>query len=493
MNTKPHPDGKDSPEKISSLESRQPNFVIINCDDLGYGDLPAYENTVIKTPNIDRLAQGGVRFTSFYACNSLCTPSRFGLLTGRYPDRAGLGWILLANRVGHRYPAQSVWTDLMDRFWWEIGKVVAKLGLMDFNTRTIKGGIPDKEITLAQALKPAGYRTGMVGKWHLGEFSVDPQYNPVRHGFDFFFGVPHSNDMKDFALYRNTECLSADFTEMDQLTGLYTREAIQFIRESNDKPFFLYFAHTYPHQPLHASEKFRGKSKGGRYGDTIEEIDWSVGELMRVLDESGRLTDTLVVFTSDNGPWYNGSPGKLRGRKGQSYEGGFRIPMIAHWPEKISPSRVCHAAAMNIDWFPTCLALAGVELPNDRVIDGKDISGLLTGVEQQSPHEALYFYHNESLEAVRAGKWKYIPIINTGVWPMPLDKVWKSAGSAQAPWLYDLDTDPQESYNLKDDHPEVIEQMQHLFQQWEETMKENPGGWKESGMRPIPSPGGKNE
>ncbi len=458
----------------------QPNIIIINCDDLGYGDLPPYGNTVLNTPHINRLAQAGVRFTSFYACNSLCTPSRFGLLTGRYPERVGLGWVLGPRRRGRRgdKDLHSFFGDLSARFWWEVAKWLSRRGLMDYYPGKLARGIPAREITIARALKTAGYRTGMVGKWHLGQFPIYPQFNPTCHGFDFFFGVPHSNDMKDFALYRNTECLSPDFWEMDQLTRLYTREAIQFIEQSGEKPFFLYFAHTYPHQPLHASMDFKGKSKGGRYGDTIEEIDWSLGELMRVLEERRLLADTLIVFTSDNGPWYNGDPGHLRGRKGQSYEGGFRIPMIAHWPENIPAGTVCDLAAMNLDWFPTCLALAGVELPQDRIIDGRNILGLLTGREKQSPHETFYFYHNQSLEAVRVGKWKYIPRINTGVWPMPLDKVWGSAGSAQAPWLYDLETDPQESYNLKDDYPDVIKQLDTIFRKGEEQMKENPSGWK---------------
>lgn len=470
---------KNKPVPIEN--HNRPNIIIINCDDLGYGDLPPYGNPVMNTPHINRLAKGGVRFTSFYACNSLCTPSRFGLLTGRYPERANLGWVLGPRRRGRRLPIDphSFWVDLSDRFWWEVVKWLSRRGLMDYYPGKLARGIPDREITIAKALRSAGYQTGMVGKWHLGEFPVHPQFNPTRHGFDFFFGVPHSNDMKDFALYRNNECLSPDFVEMEQLTGLYTQEAIQFIEQA-ESPFFLYFAHNYPHQPLHASEAFKGKSQGGRYGDTIEEIDWHLGELVRVLEERNLLANTLIVFTSDNGPWYNGNPGYLRGRKGQSYEGGFRIPMIAHWPDNIPAGTVCNAEAMNIDWFPTCLALAGVDLPQDRVIDGRNILGLLTGREEESPHDAFYFFHNQSLEAIRVGKWKYIPSINTGVWPVPLDKVWGSAGTSQAPWLYDLDKDPQESYNLKDDHPEVIEHMRTIFQQWEKEMKENPGGWKEN-------------
>lgn len=463
---------------MTNLNAPRPNIIIINCDDLGYGDLPPYDNTVMNTPNVNRLAQGGVKFTSFYACNSICTPSRFGLLTGRYPDRAGLGWLLL--------PKQNARLNLKNLFkfpryalGWELYKLLARIGLMDYNNVPKIKGIPAREITIAKALQSAGYQTGMVGKWHLGEFTHFPEYNPVHYGFDYFFGVPHSNDMVDFALYRNTECLVPEFTDLAALTGLYTREAIQFIERSEDKPFFLYFAHTYPHQPLFASREFEGKSKGGRYGDTIEEIDWSLGELVRALQERDQLDNTLIVFTSDNGPWYNGSPGKLRGRKGQSYEGGFRIPMIAHWPSSIPAGSICTEPAMNIDWFPTCLALAGVELPTDRVIDGKDISGLLTSQEEKSPHDIFCFYHNQSLEAIRMGKWKFIPKINTMVWPLPMDKKWESAGITQAPWLYDVESDPQESYNMKDDHPEVIERMQKTFHQWVSDMKANPGGWKE--------------
>lgn len=455
----------------------RPNIVIINCDDLGYGDLPPYDNTVMNTPNVNQLAQGGVKFTSFYACNSICTPSRFGLLTGRYPDRAGLGWLLLPNfnarfnlKNFFRYPTYAI--------GWEIYKLLSRIGLMDYHKIPKVKGIPAKEITIAKALQTTGYHTGMVGKWHLGEFTYFPEYNPVHYGFDFFFGVPHSNDMVGFALYRNTECLSPEFTDLGALTGLYTREAIQFIERSEGKPFFLYFAHTYPHQPLHASKDFEGKSKGGRYGDTIEEIDWSLGELTHVLQERGLLENTLIIFTSDNGPWYSGSPGKLRGRKGQSYEGGFRIPMIAHWPQQIPAGTVCAEPAMNIDWFPTCLALAGVDLPDDRVIDGKDISGLLTGKERQTPHDAFYFYHNQGLEAIRVGKWKYIPNINTMVWPVPMDKNWESASSHEKPWLYDVESDPQESYNLKDNHPEVIEDLKRKFREWEAQMEQNREGWK---------------
>jgi arylsulfatase A-like enzyme len=464
-------------EKINGFQASKPNIIIINCDDLGYGDIAAYGGTAIKTPNIDKLAEGGVRFTSFYSCNAVCTPSRFGLLTGRYPKRVGFNWILLSKRNPSTSINQRV-SPAYGKFGWALYSLISKLGLLDYGKEPSIKGIPENEITIAQALRSAGYRTGMVGKWHLGEFTLYPEFNPVRHGFDFFYGVPHSNDMRDFALYRNTECLSPNFTGLDKLTGLYTSEALQFIRESEEKPFFLYFAHTYPHQPWDASDRFKGKSAGGRYGDTVEEIDWSVGEVMRLLKERGLIDNTLVIVTSDNGPWYNGSPGKLRGRKGQSYEGGYRIPMIAYWPSRIPAGRICNEPAMNIDWFPTCLALAGLELPGDRIIDGKNIIGLLTGGDDKSPHDSFYFYHNEDLEAVRDGEWKYIPKIHTYVWPVPLDKYWFSSGQEQSPWLYNLETDPNESYNLRDDHADVIEKMDDIFRQWEKQMKENPGGWK---------------
>jgi len=461
----------------------RPNIVLINCDDLGYGDLSSYGSAAINTPNTDKLAEGGVKFDSFYACNSLCTPSRFGLLTGRYPERAGLGTLLLPKNIGPRTTAvdqANWWRKLDDKYfrWWFVRFMSNQLHFWDFGTSPEVRGMPDREITIGKSLQTVGYRTGLVGKWHLGEFSVYPEYNPLRHGFDYFYGVPHANNMRDFALYRNYECLSPDFTEMDQLTGLYTREAVQFIHESKGKPFFLYLAHTYPHTPMYASEKFRGKSLGGIYGDCVEEIDWSVGEVMQALEEDGVLDNTLVIFTSDNGPGYYGSPGRFRGRKAQSYEGGFRVPMIAHWPKGIPAGSVCSEPAMNIDLFPTILALAGADLPEDRIIDGKIILGLLAGTEKRDPDDCFYYYHNKELEAVRRGKWKYIREINTMVWPIPLDKYWKSESGVEEPWLYDLETDPEESYNLKREHPEIVKAMEEIFQQWKKSMHENPGGWK---------------
>jgi len=466
------PDHRPTSLKPVAPDAPRPNIVIINCDDLGYGDLGCYGTGIIKTPNIDRLARQGVRFTNFYASNSVCTPSRAGLLTGRYSQRSGMTWILLPENEPARHRVTK-----------NAGQALGSLGFVDLGPNAGTTGLPQSEITLAEALRMGGYRTGMVGKWHLGDYNRNPAYNPVKHGFDFYFGVPHSNDMLPFPLYRNEEELEAHVEDQTRLTGLYTKEAINFIEESREKPFFLYLAHTFPHQPLFASERFRGNSKGGIYGDTVEEIDWSVGQIMDCLARNGLEGKTVLFFTSDNGPWFEGDPGHHRGRKGQSYEGGFRIPMIARYPIVIPAGRVCEEPAMNIDFFPTSLALAGLEPPQDRTIDGRDILGLMTGETEKTPHEAFFFYHVDELEAIRVGKWKYIRNIHHYVWPLPLDKETTLAGKmgrgrlGRWPILYDLDIDPSESYNLIDNHPEVGQRLLDRMVAWEEDLEQNLRGW----------------
>ncbi|MBS3732074.1 MAG: sulfatase, partial [Desulfobacterales bacterium] len=394
-------------------DAPRPNVVLIYCDDLGYGDLGCFGNTVIRTPHIDRLASEGARLTEYYACNAVCAPSRAGLLTGRYPIRTGV--------IGNTYPEDEPLSRRMVR---NFGDMLKNLGVMDMREEYVARGLDKAEITLAEALKTAGYRTGMLGKWHLGDYSSNPQFNPVRHGFDYYFGVPYSNDMKPFPLYRNETELSPDLgQDEDQamLTGRYTEEAVRFIEESADSPFFLYLAHTFPHQPLFPSETFEKRSGAGKYGDVIEEIDWSVGEILACLEKNGLAENTLVIFTSDNGPWYEGSPGGLRGRKGQSLEGGFRVPCLVRWPARIPAGLVNSAPAMNIDFYPTLLALAGVGPLTDRLIDGRNISDLLTGRSRTSPHQALYFFHYDHLEGIRSGRWKYFDRIHRYTWPVPLD------------------------------------------------------------------------
>jgi arylsulfatase A len=466
------PNYDPTPLSVVNTKAPRPNIIIINCDDLGYRDLGCFGSKSIRTPNIDRLATGGVRFTNFYASNSVCTPSRASLLTGRYPQRSGMTGVL--DPIG-----ESKHFTALKNFGYRVSKWV----LIDIGPGARTRGFPKSEITIAEALKTAGYRTGMIGKWHLGDYSHEPDYSPLRHGFDFAFGLPHSNDMAPFPLFRNEQELDAHVEDQAKLTGLYTREALAFIEQSRAEPFFLYLAHTFPHQPLFASERFRGKSRGGLYGDTVEEIDWSTGEILECLKKNGLAEDTLIFFTSDNGPWFEGDPGHQRGRKGQSYEGGFKVPMIVRYPKLVPAGTTCDEPAMNIDLFPTLLALAGVEMSKDRIIDGKDMTRLLSGKKDKGLHEAFYFYHLNELEAIRVDQWKYIRKIHHYVWPAPIDKPGTLLGRfskgrlGRWPLLYDLELDPGESYNLIDTHPEVGQKLLEKMTEWEEALRQNPRGW----------------
>jgi len=459
--------------KLPGFAGKRPNIITILCDDLGWGDIGCNGSRAIRTPNVDGLARQGVRFTNFYSSCSVCTPSRYGLLTGRYPVRSGLTFVLPASN-------ESVVRFMIRR----LGRWFGSLGAVDVQDDCWSDGLPGDEITLAGALKVAGYRTGMVGKWHLGDFSANPRYNPRRHGFDSFFGVPHSNDMWPCALYRDETMLEPDIKrDQARLTGLYTKEAIDFIEKSKNGSFFLYLAHTFPHQPLYASEKFKDKSKVGIFGDAVEEIDWSVGEIMQCLERNGIADNTIIIFTSDNGPWYNGSPGGFRGRKGQSYEGGYRVPFIVKWPGHSRPGTVCSEPAMNIDLFPTLTAAAGLGTPSDRIIDGKNIEGLVAGRKAKSPHDTLFFYHYEEVEGIRQGDWKYFRSINHYTWPQPVDKkstfMGKVAKGNFGDWpnLYRLDVDEGECYNQAERYPEVCQKMETSIEKWEQGIAKNPRGW----------------
>jgi arylsulfatase A len=461
------------PLRVTNLSAPKPNVILIYCDDLGYGDIGCYGSRAIKTPNIDGLAREGVIFTDFLTCSAVCAPSRAGLLTGRHPLRTGI--------IGNPYPADS---PLLRRIERQIAYIFTPLGSVDLHEKHVAAGISRKEITIAEALKIAGYRTAMVGKWHLGDYSRAPEFNPLNHGFDQYLGVPHSNDMQPCPLYRDKTQLEADIgTNQARLTGMYTKEALAFIESSKDHPFFLYFAHTFPHQPLYASEKFSGKSKAGKFGDAVEEIDWSVGEIINKLSMQKIEQNTLIFFTSDNGPWYEGSPGGLRGRKGQSYEGGHKVPFIAKWPGHVPAGAVSSEPVVNLDIFPTLLFLVGIEQPSDRIIDGKNIEGLLSGSNPRSPHDNIYFYHYNQLEGVRSGKWKYFRKLNRYVWPIPLDAEYlpdamgkKQLGN-RAPLLYDLSVDPGENYNVINAYPDVAEKMHGILVKWEQQMKKNPRGF----------------
>jgi arylsulfatase A-like enzyme len=391
-----------------------PNFVIIFCDDLGYGDLGCYGNTRIKTPNLDRMAAEGIRLMQHYTPSPACTPSRASLLTGRYPIRAGLPRVL--GPLSHE-------------------------------------GFPDSETTIAEVLRARGYASAIVGKWHLGRW---PSQLPTRHGFDRWFGLPYSNDMDQpdrgfppTPLMRD-EAIVEQPADQDTLTRRYAEEAVRFIEDAGDRPFFLYLAHTMPHVPLHASDAFRGRSDAGRYGDVVEEIDWSVGEILRTLTERGLDENTLVVFTSDHGPWLTkgdqgGSAGELRNGKATVYDGGVRIPLVARWPGNLPAGAVVNEATIHMDLAPTMAALAGTALPDDRIIDGEDIWPVLVGAGLRSAH--TFHYEWKGQRAIRKDRWKlHLPRLEE-----------PRAYEAE---LYDMETDPYESKNLAREHPDVVTALQ---------------------------------
>ncbi|HTL51736.1 MAG TPA: sulfatase [Planctomycetota bacterium] len=400
--------------------ARRPNFIIIFADDLGYGDLSCFGAAKIKTPHLDSLARGGARFTDFYVPASVCTPSRAGLMTGCYPERVGLG-------VNVLFPYSA------------------------------RGLNPD-EITLAELLKKQGYATACIGKWHLGHLS---QFLPTHQGFDSYFGIPYSNDMRPSVLMRG-ETVVEQPVEQDTLTDRYTAEAVKFIDAHKDQPFFLYLPHNMPHVPLHATPAERGVSAGGLYGDVVERIDWSTGEIIAALKKNGLTDNTIVVFTSDNGPWLTqgvngGSAGPLRDGKGTTYEGGQREPTMMWAPGRIPAGTVCHEVATTLDLYPTFAKLAGAELPADRVIDGRDIAPLMFGAKDaKTPHDAFYYYNVAArIEAIRVGDWK-LRIENPWVVQLKANGKQRQRGE---PELYNLHDDVGEKQNLAADHPDVVAEL----------------------------------
>lgn len=398
--------------------NRPPNFIVIMADDLGYGDLGIYGSKLIKTPNLDRMALQGARLDSFYSSANVCTAARGGLLTGRYPIRLGL-----VNDVAR--PSNEI-------------------------------HLADEEITLAESLKLLGYQTALFGKWHLGS-RID--WSPIHQGFDEFFGLLHSNDMTPLHLFRQTQVIENPVNQ-NTLTERYTNEAIEFIEENQNKPFFLYMPHTFPHVPLYVSNRFSGQSEAGLYGDVVETIDWSVGEILATLDRLNLDENTLVLFTSDNGPWFEGSSGPFRDRKGSSWEGGQRVPFIAKWNGKIPGGIVSNEPAMNIDIFPTLVKLAGGTLPNDRPIDGKDIFPLLVN-SATSPHEALYLFDNDRIAGVRSGQWKLVVESRYRAVVPSFDNPNSYYGPTGL--LFDVQRDPSETYSFTREFPEVVSRMRELL------------------------------
>jgi arylsulfatase A-like enzyme len=397
--------------------TRPPNVVLIYADDLGYGDLASFGATAIRTPHLDRMAAEGLKLTSFYSVSPVCTPSRAALLTGRYAARMGIQQMHLSN-------------------------------VLTFQDTT---GLPTDETTIATALKTRGYATAAIGKWHLGHLAP---HRPIDHGFDYYFGIPYSNDMQPSMLKRMDDVIEQPVVQ-DTITCRYTEEAIAFIERHRARPFFLYLPHTMPHIPLFASDRFRGRSPGGLYGDVVEELDWSVGEILAALKRLDLDRTTLVLFASDNGPWYQGSPGPLRGRKGWTYDGGLRVPGIIRWPGRISARQVSAEPLATIDLLPTLLALAGVGSPGTKPLDGKNAADFLLGRAPKPPDNLYLFFDKEFLQTARAGKWK----IHVARWNVQRYQFGAASQVNQTlanPELYDMTSDIGESYDLSARHPDVV-------------------------------------
>jgi len=447
---------------------KPPNIIIVFTDDMGYGDLACYGNKITLTPNIDSLAEEGIRFTDFYAAASLCTPSRAGLLTGTYPIR---------NNMSVNYRGECVCFPVDEK------------------------GLNPKELTIAELLKQKDYKTALIGKWHLGD---QKEFLPTRQGFDYYYGVPYSNDTDEgrfkwrgnkqtydqppIPLMRNETVIEQPVVQ-NTLTQRYTLEATQFIRENKKDPFFLYYAHTMPHYPISASDGFKNKSENGLYGDVIEEIDWSVGEIMKTLKELNIMENTIIIFTSDNGAprtYDNASNGELSGYKGTPMEGGNRVPMIVSWKGTLPEGKVSNEISSVMDLLPTIAHIADIELPQDRVIDGMNIYELFTNPEKaQSPHAFFAYYLMDQMKAIRVGEWKL---------HLPLDAyidMWgKDLGPCKAK-LYNLKDDIGETLDLSEQYPEKVNEMMVMAQMarnWigdrnKPTPNSRPAGFVE---RPVP-------
>jgi arylsulfatase A-like enzyme len=442
--------GSDEP---SPRPPNQPNLIVIFCDDLGYGDLACFGHPTIRTPHLDKMASEGQKWTQFYAAASVCTPSRAALLTGRLPIRSGM----MSPKRRVLFPNSG-------------------------------GGIPAREITLAEGLKQVGYATACVGKWHLGHL---PPFLPTNNGFDTYFGIPYSNDMDgqrgspnyrqqalqdanylaqpsywNVPLLRDTEVVQRPADQLT-ITRRYTEAAVDFIQQHGNGPFFLYLAHSMPHIPLFASDRFQGTSRRGLYGDVIEEIDWSVGQILETLRQRNLVQNSIVFFTSDNGPWlpfgtHGGSAGLLREGKGTTWEGGMREPTLIWGPGHVKPGVVAELGC-TMDIFVTAISLAGGKLPEDRVWDGYDLTPVLTKTGK-SPRDVMFYYRESELYAVRQGPWKAHFITRPSYEPGPRVE-------HDPPLLFHLEHDPSEQHDVAPQHPDVVDQLKQVAAKHRQTVK----------------------
>ncbi len=440
-------------EPIFKPGDKLPNIILIYADDLGYADVGVFGAKGFNTPNLDELAKNGIQFKDYYSAAPTCTPSRAALLTGCYPLRVGLPFV-----VGPKGPT---WTKGKDNI-----------------------GLSSKETTIASMLKEKNYATGCIGKWHLGD---KKKFLPTRHGFDYFFGLPYSHDMikendpkwPDLPLIENDKVLELN-PDLSQLTKRYTEKSLSFIDKNKKHPFFLYLAHSMPHVPLFASKKFKGKSKRGLYGDVVEEIDWSVGEIVKKLKEQNLYENTIIIYTSDNGPWliygdHAGSAGDLREGKFTTFEGGQREPCIISWPQKIPKGIVSEKTFSAIDFLPTIAAITGSKLP-DKKIDGKSALALWENKPgAQNPHEALYFYAEYDLQAIRWKNWKLHFHHNYNSVKVPGKDGKQGIGIEKTIdlSLFDLSSDPEEKINLADKHPDVVKKMTDMAKKFDEELKKD--------------------
>jgi len=393
----------------SEPNAQPPNIIVIMADDLGWGDVGINGADMIETPNIDRIGIEGVQLTSFYAGANVCTPSRAALLTGRYPIRSGMQHVV--------FPHSQF-------------------------------GLPQSETTIPEMLKTVGYATGMVGKWHLGH---SDEFWPTAHGFDQFFGVAYSNDMQPFDLYSGKTILQSP-VDQSELTERYAQAAAEFISENADQPFFLYYAETFPHIPLFVPEHATGQSRAGHYGDVVEHLDWGIGKILDALDQAGVAENTLIIVTSDNGPWFEGSAGDYRDRKGGTLEGGYRVPFLARWPAAIAPNTSSDAMTMSIDLLPTFAAISGASVPEDRIIDGENILGVMQG-SAETPHDVLFFFNGNDVAAVRDEQFKLVLNTYYRDFYVPFEQF-------GAKLLFDLIEDPQERFSYVREHPDVVTRLE---------------------------------